>query len=526
MAIEISKRLIFINSASAILSRLLNLTVVFWLFQFLIRELDDEEFSLYCVVTAAILFIPLIIIVVSGGLERFVAEAYAKGDNRRITQICSTMAPIFMSIGLLVLGVGSLVAWNIEHILTIESARLVPDARWMFFTMVVMTVLRISFMPFLVGLQVKQKYVWLHIIDLLGQILWMTTLFSLLFGISTRAMWVPLATIPQTIFTLVFHFILSRRQMPALRFNMSEIRRELIRPMVRFGGWTMAGRIASVTRVACGTLLLHESPESRTQPLRDIEVGAFKNGQLVDTRLIPLALVPLSTTLPILTAMHATGQTERLRRTYHRFCRYVLWAFLFAAAPLIVFSEEAWRLYLREEYEKYSAVTVIMTVLLVRSLGMFAQPVMAQLVAALDKTKPLAIRVVTIEVTTLLAVLFAVVVLECGAIGVSIAMACTSLIGYPLWAWSLGLTLTGGTWGGWWRHTLWPGLIPAMVTMPACYGVRAVIEPDRWLELIAAGAIGAAVYLTTLLLFCLQPTERKDLAKMLGKAKSFLPGQR
>ena len=152
--------------------------------------------------------------------------------------------------------------------------------------------------------------------------------------------------------------------------------------MVHFGGWTMLARIASVTRVACGTLLLHEAPESRPKPLRDIEVGAFKNEQLVDTRLIPLALVPLSTTLPILTAMQASGQSERLRRTYFRFCRYVLWAFLFAAAPLIVFSKEAWQLYLQEEYEKYSAVTIIMTVLLVRSMGMFAQPVLAQLVAA------------------------------------------------------------------------------------------------------------------------------------------------
>ena len=523
MGIEISKRLIFINSTSAVLSRLLNLTVVFWLFQYLIRMLDDEEFSLYCVVTAAILFVPLIIIVVSGGLERFVAEAYAKGDDRRITQICSTMAPIFAGIGLLVLVVGSTVAWNIEHLLTIESPRLVGDARWMFFTMVLMTVIRISPMPFLVGLQVKQKYIWLHIIDLIGQVLWMATLFALLFGVSTRAMWVPMATIPQTIFTITMHLILSRRQMPALRFKPSEIRRELIWPMVHFGGWTMIARVASVTRVAFGTLILHESPDSRPKPMRDIEVGAFKNGQLVDTRLIPLALVPLSTTLPILTAMQATGQTERLRRTYFRFCRYVLWAFLFAAVPLSVFSEEAWRLYLQEEYEKYSAVAVVMVLLLARSVVTFPQPVLAQLVAALDKTKPAAIRNVTIEVTAVLAVLFSVVVLESGAIGVATALACVGWVGHPLLVWTLGLKLTGGTWGSWWRQTLWPGMLPAMVAMPACLGIRAVLVPDTWFELVAAGAVSSVVYLATLLLFCLQPSERKDVAGMLARARAILP---
>jgi len=66
-------------------------------------------------------------------------------------------------------------------------------------------------------------------------------------------------------------------------------------------------------------------------------------------------------------------------------------------------------------------------------------------------------------------------------------------------------------------------MLPAMVAMPACLGIRAVLVPDTWFELVAAGAVSSVVYLATLLLFCLQPSERKDVAGMLARARAILP---
>ena len=56
MTIEISKRLVLINSTSAILTRLVGLTVVVWLFQHLINNVDKQEFRVYAVVSTAVLF--------------------------------------------------------------------------------------------------------------------------------------------------------------------------------------------------------------------------------------------------------------------------------------------------------------------------------------------------------------------------------------------------------------------------------------------------------------------------------------
>lgn len=527
MSIEISKRLVLINSASAMLTRLLGLTVVVWLFQYLFSHVPDEEFRVYAVISSVVLFLPLLIMAASGGLERFVAEAYSRGDTRRVTQITSTMAPIFLGIGLFVLGTGSLVAWNIDYLLTIpvepDSAhpeRLIDDARMMFFAMVLSTFVRISFMPFLIGLQVRQKHVWIHVIDLIGTVVWMAALFGLLFGVSTRALWVPVSMLPQAVITVSLSVIASRRSLPALRFQWSEMRRDLVRPLMSFGGWTMIGRIATIARVTAGPLALNELPGAGATT----QVNTLKGGQLVDTRLMPLALVPLSTTLPMLTAMQATGQTDRLLRTYYRFCRYVLWAFMFAAVPLIAYRSELWPLYLgAEDFEKISAVTIVMTLLLVRSLTTFPQPVLAQIVGAKDMTRPMAIRVVVIEVLNVIGVLFAVQVLDAGAVGVGITMLSISAVGQPALIWTLGLKITGGTWRDWVRYTMVPGLVPALVAFPVCMILRQVLVPDTWLELGVSGAISCAAYLGAIFAFCLSPSERADAGKVFTKLRSLLP---
>ena len=74
----------------------------------------------------------------------------------------------------------------------------------------------------------------------------------------------------------------------------------------------------------------------------------------METKLFPSVLRPLVTTQPALTAMYATGRDERLRRYYSRLSRYLVWAFLLAGLPMIVYREELWSLYLREKHATYS----------------------------------------------------------------------------------------------------------------------------------------------------------------------------
>jgi hypothetical protein len=137
--VEISKRLIFINSLAGIALDVANLGVLVWLYRHLLHRISQEEFALYPVVASVTAFLPLLTVVLSSGLGRYTLVAYAKGDERRVTQIVSTMFPLHLALGVLVLVTGGIFAWHIDQVLTIPPAR-VADAR----LMMLLTVLSFS----------------------------------------------------------------------------------------------------------------------------------------------------------------------------------------------------------------------------------------------------------------------------------------------------------------------------------------------------------------------------------------------
>ncbi len=126
--VEISKRLVFINSASSICSRLLNISILIWLYEYLLTRISPEEFAIYPVVAAIMVFAPLFTSLLTGGVSRYIIDAYAVGDRERVTQLVSSILPLLIGAGIVFLGLGFVFAWNIDHLLTIPTER-VWDAR-------------------------------------------------------------------------------------------------------------------------------------------------------------------------------------------------------------------------------------------------------------------------------------------------------------------------------------------------------------------------------------------------------------
>ena len=90
--IVISKRLIAVNSASSVLARILNITVLVWMYQYLLKNIPAEEFAVYPVVTAIMVFAPLFFAFLTSGVSRHIVDAYARDDLedvRRITAASS-----------------------------------------------------------------------------------------------------------------------------------------------------------------------------------------------------------------------------------------------------------------------------------------------------------------------------------------------------------------------------------------------------------------------------------------------------
>ncbi|MEL6367667.1 MAG: hypothetical protein AAFQ16_06880, partial [Pseudomonadota bacterium] len=142
----LSKRLVAINAASAVIARVLNVTVLLWMYQYLLARITPEEFAVYPVLTAVMIFAPLFFTLFTGGVARYVVDAYARGEPERVTQIASSIAPVIAGAGVLFCGAGLLLAGYVEHVLTITPSMVEPT-RVMLVLLVVNYTLQMVLLP-------------------------------------------------------------------------------------------------------------------------------------------------------------------------------------------------------------------------------------------------------------------------------------------------------------------------------------------------------------------------------------------
>ena len=268
--IIISKKLAFINSASALFVRVLSITVLVWLQRFLLNTIDVAEYSLLPVLTSLIVFLPLFSGTLTNGLSRFVIEAYAKGDNHRVTQITSTMSLLIFPFGLVILVAGGFFAWNVGEFLNV-SEQLIPDARLMMCLMVISFVLNTVMTPFLTGFQVKQKFVVLNLIRLGQELLRFGILFILLFGVGPKVLWLVVASFVADILSLGVRFVYSYRLVPSIRFRFSQRNWSVAREVSSFGGWSILGQLAEMIRLSANPIVLNKLST-------ELEVACFHLG--------------------------------------------------------------------------------------------------------------------------------------------------------------------------------------------------------------------------------------------------------
>ena len=108
--VEISKRIVLINSVSAVVQKVGSVCVLIWLQQHLVRNVDTDEYALYAIVQSLMLFLPLLMLVMASSLGRFVVESSARGDAERANQVVSTAFPMCLAMAAVILAVGAALA--------------------------------------------------------------------------------------------------------------------------------------------------------------------------------------------------------------------------------------------------------------------------------------------------------------------------------------------------------------------------------------------------------------------------------
>ncbi len=518
--VEISKKLVLVNSASTIFKSLLSLTVFLWVNQFFVEVLPAEEYQAFALVFPLTLFVPLLTMWVTSGIARYVTEAYARHDLTRVTEITSTMLPLTAGAGLLVLTVGSVLLVYIRPILNI-SPDYVDEARLMFAILLATAVVRVVVLPFMPGIEVRQKFVFRNFFALGLEVLRTALLVWLLFGVSTRVIWLVVVMIPIQTIDIGVSLTYSRRLVPELRFRRDHFRPGLVREICSFGGATMVARSAAVAREVCSPLFLAHGPGTAIQ--QALANWSYRLGANVESKFYPIVLGPLLTLQPALTAMHATSQDVRLKSAFLRMSRYLLWVFMFFGVPGIVFHRSVWDAWLDPEYAlKVADGAVVLALLFAKGAFVFPQPILAQIALAKARPGQLAWRVAVIELSSVALAWFFVFQRGYGAIGVALATLIAAGVGTPLLHWPFALRLTGTTWSEFTRRTLVPGFLPPLIALPVWYLLWRQLEPTTWPGLIACGAAGGAVFALVLFGFCLEEHERADLRKVFSRLKRRL----
>jgi O-antigen/teichoic acid export membrane protein len=500
--VEISKKLVMLNSSSSLVASVLSLTVLVWLQQYLLKRISPEEYSLLPVVYSVMVFAPLASTTLTSGLLRFTAGAYAVSDSRRVSQIVSTMGTILLLSSCPLLFVGTGIIYYISDILTIAPEHL-GDARLMLALLFLSFCIRLTLAPFNVGLAIRQKYVVLNMIRTCGQLVRMAVLFALLMGLGARVLWVVVATtLTESLVELLLAW-LSVRAVPLLRFRWRDFNWHIARQVLGFGGWSTVSGLAANIQMSASVIILNKL----ATPL---DLSCFHLGSLPVRHMTYAASVAQGPMTPALVAIHATGEVARFPGIYLKVGRWSLWASLFLAIPLMVYGREIMTVYVGSEYRMAGTV---MCLLLLRFPVSEGVRMLFAIADAQGRIRRLALYLLVMGFFNVALTLYLVGVLKLGAVGAALGTTAAIGIGGPLLLWPLGSKMAQVPISTWVKKTLCPGLLPAAVCAMVLGLLRATVTANSWLTIFLCVSAGSAVYILTLLFAGLQREDWKEMRK-------------
>jgi O-antigen/teichoic acid export membrane protein len=365
---------------------------------------------------------------------------------------------------------------------------------------------------FSVSFFVQQKFAVCNVILVAGELLRLSLLFVLLFGISTRVLWVVVANVATELTVGAVLLVISRRMIPALRFRLREIRWEQARHLMAFGGWNFLSNVAIRLRETVVFLLLNRLATP-------FAVVVFNTGYLGRRQLDAWMDTLGGPLYPVVTGMHALGAKDRIRAIYLRGGRIALWVMLMVALPADLYAEPVIRLYATRTYLEAAVVMALTLAGLPLAYGVW---MIWQVASATDRLRPTSLYVLVSQAAVVALVFYAVRISGWGASGVALAIFTVGAVSETLVLWPLGLKLSGATFDAWVRETLIPGLTPGCVASVVWAALGLVAKPDSWLALGLCTAAGLVCYWAVLLLFCLEPRDREDLTKVVTHLRGFL----
>lgn len=510
-------RLYVTNVISSTLTRVLQLTVLVWVNQYLLRRIAPEEYSLFPVVMSLLVFAEIFRHIFTGGLARFLVEADARQDHEQVTRITSSMFPVLTGAALVLSLLAAVAIWHIDTILLIAPGY-EDDARLMLGLQAFSLCAGLACSPFTVGPYVRQKFVVINGIELATEALRVVILLYLLFNVGAQVRWLVVASSIASLTGLGWRILLTLRMVPAIRFRRALVDWPTARRLLSFGAWTSVEGFVELVAKTAPLLFLNRFSTP-------VQVASFHVGRVADVQMRRVIAAAAQPAQPALTSLFATGGRTALHDFYYRGGRYLLWMSLILVGPLVILAEPLMLLYAGSEYV---AAGFVMLVLLCRYPFVYASSMYYRVSHAMGAIRGYYLTQVAIQLTACVLTAVLVIWMDLGALGAALAISATDALLHVLVIWPLGLRMVDGSWGRFLRSTLLPGLVPFAVSLAACAGAARFIHPHTWTSIGVCTAISVVAYVVTLAGLCLDSTDR-DLVRratdrIRRRRRSGLPG--
>ncbi|WP_406684192.1 hypothetical protein N1F78_00240 [Seonamhaeicola sp. MEBiC1930] len=414
----ISKSLVFVNSISMGVTKLLSITVFIWVQQFLLKRISSDEYAIYAIISSFVFLLPFITSALVGASSRYMVFEYTQKNYGKMNKVLSTSVLAHLAIGILILIISLPVLVYMDRILNIEP-KLMFDAQIMFSLIVVTFVVNFIFTPFGLGLHITQKLVFKNIIDLSIEVFKISLLFTLLFAVSTKALWLVVVNCIGLLLALMIRIFYSKKLIPQINFSIGSFDKSFVGKIFSFGSWNSIILLSRYLRNFSALFLLNKFGTSG-------DVANFNIGRFVSRQTLQVWEPIRSSIGAPLIAMYSKKQFQRLNNTYLKGSRLALWLTSFIVFPFIIFSGEFVNLYAGESY--MDAVFVIIALMSIIPFQML-NAMLPQISAAMNKQKELAIRMLLIQLINVALMIYLLLVLKLSLIELAISIAVVNIIG-------------------------------------------------------------------------------------------------
>ena len=507
--ITVSKKLVAVNSASFVLAKVLNVSILLWMYQYLLTRIPVDEFAVYPIVATIIVFGPLFFSFLTSGISRYIIEAYAKGDFEGVVRITSSVFPLLLGYSTVFAVLGTLFSLNIDVFLNFP-ANMVGDAQFMSLLLVANLTFQMVFLPFTVGFHVKQKFVELNIIGVARDVIRIILLVILLVGVGPSVVWIVIATVIAELLHLIVVVLRSRGFVPELRCKLEYFDWNMATKIMAFGLWTTVGQLGNIMYTHAATIILNLFGTSLD--VTNYYLGSTLFRQIHGT--IKLASQPLQ---PAMTAMHSLDDYSLLSSTVRRGGRYALWVSLLAACPFAIYSDEFVNLYLGD---KFAAASTVILLFMIMFPFIHPSTLLPMTAIATAKVRSFYVAAFGTQLVGVVLMYFFAVYGQMGAVGVTLSLTVVTVISQLVYFWPLCMNLARISTVDFIAEVLKVGYLPGVAGSVAWLVLKLVVVPDTWVALFACVAFGGVMYVATLLLFCLNTNERGMISSFYNRFRT------